>query len=118
MSWGVYGAHTERNDQDKSRERPQEKCKCFIISNLSNIFFRLFQKKNEFCIFLWTIALKLNSPPSVSSRLATQSYKGCEKQSLLGTDGQTKVRTSVAVKDADRVAVDGDSVAMEDRERG
>lgn len=36
---------------------------------------------------------------------------------MLGTDGQTKVRTCVAVKDADRVAVDGDSVAMEDRGR-
>ena len=32
---------------------------------------------------------------------------------MLGTDGQTKVRTSVAVKDGDRVAVDGDSVAMQ-----
>lgn len=36
---------------------------------------------------------------------------------MVGTDGQTKVRTSVAVKDGDRVAVDGDNVAMEDRER-
>ena len=34
---------------------------------------------------------------------------------MLSTDGQTKVRTSVAVKDGDRVAVDGDSVAMEDK---
>lgn len=36
---------------------------------------------------------------------------------MLGTDGQTKVRTSVAVKDGDRAAIDGGSVAMEDRER-